>query len=419
MKIPELLAPAGNLEQLESAILYGADAVYLGAEGLNLRAARGFSLEQIRTACRVARGRGVRVYLCLNALPGPRQMARMRQTLEEATDLGVDGLIMADAGCIRLARRICPQIPVHLSTQANTRNADSVLFWQDQGVSRVNLARELNLLEIRSIVRACADVECEVFAHGALCLALSGQCLLSAWCNERPANLGRCTQPCRFAYRNVRMAVEEELRPQSILWEAAAEGGGFSAFWAPDDLCLLRYLGWFVRQGIAALKIEGRMRTGAYVAQTVDAYRTALSLLKKAPGQRRTDFSTCLRELALSSSRALSSGFFLLRRVVMPVVESQPQLLARVEWREGDAWRVSVRGRWNSAQSVVALLPGLERPELAAGSYTFENHRGERCAEVHSGVNALLFGVSIALEPGVYVRSASSIKTACTQLQSF
>ena len=407
MQFPELLAPAGNFEQLEAALLYGADAVYLGAEGLNLRAPRGFGREQIRTARDLARGRGVRVYLCLNALPGPGQMAQMHKALEEAEALGVDGLIMADAGCIRLARRLCPQLPVHLSTQANTRNADSALFWRDQGVSRVNLARELNLLEIRSIVRACAGmVECEAFVHGALCLAISGQCLLSAWCNERPANLGRCTQPCRFAYRNVRMAAEEELRPHSILWEAATEGDGFSAFWAPDDLCLLRYLGWFVRQGLAALKIEGRMRTGAYVAHTVDAYRTALSLLRKTSGGRGADFSACLRELVLSASRALSSGFFLPRRMSMPTAENPPQTLARVEQREGDAWRVSVRGRWNSAQSVVALLPGLERPELKPGSYSFENHRGESCTEVHSGVSALLFGEGLPLKPGVYVRSA-------------
>jgi putative protease len=407
MKFPELLAPAGTLEHVEAALLYGADAVYLGAEGLNLRAPRGFSREQIRTACGLAHGRGVRVYLCLNALPGPGQMEQMRQALEDAEELGVDGLIVADAGCVRLARRMCPNIPLHLSTQANTRNAESALFWQDQGVSRVNLARELNLLEIRSIVRACADMECEVFVHGALCLAISGQCLLSAWCADRPANVGRCTQPCRFAYRNVRMAAEEELRPRTILWEAAAEGDGFSAFWASDDLCLLRYLGWFVRQGIAALKIEGRMRTGAYVAHTVDAYRSALKLLRKAldAGRRGADLSACERELRLSSSRALSSGFFLPRRIAMPIAENPPQTLARVEQREGDAWRVSVRGRWNSAQTAVALLPGLERPEFTPGRYSFENHRGERCAEVHSGVNALLFGADLPLRPGVYVRA--------------
>ena len=407
MKIPELLAPAGNLEHLESALLYGADAVYLGAEGLNLRAPRGFSREQTRMACGLAHERDVRAYLCLNALPGPGQMAQMHQALEEAAELGVDGLIVADAGCVRLARRICPHIPIHLSTQANTRNADSALFWRDQGVSRVNLARELSLLEIRSIVRSCAGIACEVFAHGALCLAISGQCLLSAWCSERPANLGRCTQPCRFAYRNVRMAVEEELRPQSVIWEAAAEGGGFSAFWAPDDLCLLRYVGWFARQGVAALKIEGRMRTGAYVAHTVDAYRSALSLLKTSldAGRRGAALSLCVRELVRSSARALSSGFFLPRRLALPAVENPPQVLARVEQRVGNAWRISVRGYWNSAWPAVALLPGLERPALTPG-YSFENHRGERREEVHSGVSALLFGEGLPLRPGVYIRSA-------------
>jgi putative protease len=206
------------------------------------------------------------------------------------------------------------------------------------------------------------------------------------------------------------MAAEEELRPRSVLWEAAAEGGGFSTFWAPDDLCLLRYLGWFVRQGVAALKIEGRMRTGAYVAHTVDAYRTALSLVKKNldAGRRRADFSACMRELVLSSSRSLSSGFFLPRRTAMPVAENPPRTLARVEQREGDAWRISVRGRWNSALPVVALLPGLERPELKPGSYIFENQRGERCTEVHPGVSALLLGEGLPLRPGAYVRSMSS-----------
>ena len=318
---PELLAPAGNLEKLRTAFFYGADAVYLGGEAgessLNLRAGcEGFGARELAEGLRTAKEHGGRVYYCLNSMPMEQDMRHLPPVIEETASLGVDGFIIADPGVLRLARKYAPSVPVHLSTQANTTNGEAVRFWAERGVSRVNLARELSFKEIEAVRQACPDVELEVFVHGAMCLAVSGQCLLSAWLNGRPANAGRCTQPCRFEYRPVTgmeeggagfeqpldaggeggsgleamrgipctYTVEERTRPGEPLWSVNREGA-FTNIWAPDDLCLLPWLPWFIRMGITALKIEGRMKGPGYVAHVVDVYGSALRTLRNAQRQ--------------------------------------------------------------------------------------------------------------------------------------
>jgi U32 family peptidase len=398
----ELLAPGGGLKQIQTALLYGADAVYVG-DSLSLRAkACGFTPEELDQALRLAHGRGARLYYCLNILAREIHLREIAERIERVAAAGVDAIIAADPGVVRLVRRLAPEVPIHLSTQANTTNSESVAFWQEQGVSRVNLARELDLREIRSIARAAGGVETEVFVHGAMCLAVSGRCLLSAYLTGRSANLGLCAHPCRYEYRPVRMQVEEKTREGRDLWEAM-EGEGYSALLAPEDLCLLPYLAWFLRVGVSALKIEGRTKSPGYLAPVVDAYRTALDDLKAG----RFRWREYLREVSLGATRELATGFFLpgrrrqIARSAMPG-ERNP-VLACLEGPAGvDAWSVSVLSRWEQGIPVQILLPGLKRPLVQ--EYTLEKEDGVRVATAHSGTRVILRSGDPMLREGLFVR---------------
>ena len=232
-----------------------------------------------------------------------------------------------------------------------------------------------------------------------MCLALSGHCLLSAWVNNRPANQGRCTQPCRFEYRGLSLLVEEQKRSGEALWEIR-EGEAFSGFWAPQDLCLLRYVGCLADLGVRALKLEGRTKSGGYVAQIADVYRTALDRHARrgagGPDCGKVEISTAalFEELFHTASRPLSTGFFLpRRRVEAPPAGLLPRpVVARLAEPEGDGWRVQVRSPWSSDCEASVLVPGMRRPALLPGAYRLENHRGERVdspAPRHGGRAAL------------------------------
>lgn len=408
---PELLVPAGGREQFEAALQYGADAVYMGGPELSLRSAcEGFSREGFAASVREAHTRGVRVYYCLNALPYDARLPEVEKTLEWLPESGADGLIAADPGVIWLARRRCPSVPLHLSTQAHSVNGAAVAFWGEAGIGRVNLARELDFRAIRGLTRAFPAMEFEVFAHGALCLALSGHCLLSAWANGRPANHGRCTQPCRFDYRGLALTVEEGKRAGEILWEVR-QGEDFSGFWAPQDLCLLRYVGWLAESGVAALKLEGRTKSGGYVAQIADVYRTALDRHarrgKKDAVPAAWSTPKLLEELFHTASRPLSTGFFLpRRRVEAPPSGLRPRpVVARLLEPLGDGWRVQVRSPWRADHEVSVLVPGLRRPTLLPGEYGLENRRGERAAVLHPGTEGVFRCEAEGLEKGLYMRA--------------
>jgi putative protease len=269
MSQPELLAPAGDLEKLETALAYGADAVYVGGEQFGLRAQAGnFSLAGLGRAREMTRARGKRLYLTLNAYLRPPEMPDLAAYIELLRPIELDAYIVSDPGVLALVRRLDPQRPVHLSTQANTTNAEAARFWQAGGVCRVNLARELTLEEIRTI-RAGTDVELEVFVHGALCVAYSGRCLLSAALTGRSANQGACTHPCRWRYSLI-----EETRPGEHF--PVEEDGRGTYIMNSRDLCLVEYLPELLRAGVSSLKIEGRMKSRYYVAAVTRVYRAAL-----------------------------------------------------------------------------------------------------------------------------------------------
>lgn len=411
MTLPELLCPAGDMDRLDAALTYGANACYLGGTSLSLRAGTGgFDREALDTACSKAHARGASIYYTLNVLPHETHLSGIAASLEVLAESAVDGLIIADPGVLRMARRYAPDKAVHLSTQANTANSEAVGFWYDLGIRRVNLARELGARAMRELVRNYPDMEFEVFVHGAMCLALSGRCLLSAWLNRRPANLGECTHPCRFEYRatdlsgrchdcaaeghahmgDALLGVEEKTRDTGTMWEVTREEP-YSAFWAPEDLCLVKYMPWFVRTGIASLKIEGRMKTPSYVAHVTDAYRTALDDV--AAGCFRPE--KYLYELRNTASRNLNTGFFLPdgNRVSLPPLQDAERrpIVAQVRERLAeDAWKVAVRSPWNSDRPIQIMQTGLRRPELPAGAYTLENHRGEASTQLHPGMEGVL-----------------------------
>ena len=268
-KIPELLAPAGNLEKLITAIHYGADAVYLGMERYSLRARAGnFSRDDLRTGLAHAHDRGVKVYVTVNIFAHNRDLEGLEDFLLFLDNAGVDGLIIADPGIFHVARATVPRLPVHLSTQANLTNYQSARFWQEQGVHRINLARELSLTEIRAI-RDTTSLELEIFVHGALCISYSGRCMLSSYFTGRDANQGDCAHPCRYSYRLV-----EEKRPGQYFPVEEDERGTY--IFNSKDLCLLGRLPELIAAGADSIKIEGRMKTAAYVGSVVRVYRAAL-----------------------------------------------------------------------------------------------------------------------------------------------
>lgn len=269
MKLPELLAPAGNFEKMQAAIHYGADAIYLGGKKFSLRAhATNFSDEEIARAVAYAHAHGVQVYTTLNIFAHNDDLAGLPAYLGALQEAKVDGLIISDPGILAVAKRMAPEIPIHLSTQANVTNLESVRFWVGQGVKRLNLARELSLAEIREI-RQATGAELEIFVHGALCISYSGRCLLSLYLTGRDANQGDCAHPCRYHYR-----LEEEKRPGQF-FPVEEDGRGTYIFNA-KDLCLLNRLPELIRAGADSLKLEGRMKSVYYVGAITRLYRAAL-----------------------------------------------------------------------------------------------------------------------------------------------
>ena len=306
--LPELLAPAGSFEKLVTAIHYGADAVYLGGKSYSLRARAGnFDDDELRQAIAYAHAHSVRVYVTVNIFAHNRDMAELPEYLLLLRDAGADGLIISDPGILAQARQLVPEIPIHLSTQANVTNTASARFWADQGVVRLNLARELGLKEIQEI-RSGTDVELEVFVHGALCISYSGRCMLSSYFTGRNANQGDCAQPCRYSY-----AVVEEKRPGQYFPVEEDDHGTY--IFNSKDLCLLNQLPRLVGAGVHALKIEGRMKAAGYVGAVVRVYRLALDWI----GEQLRDGKNVaalelpplfMSELAKTGTRGQTENFF-------------------------------------------------------------------------------------------------------------
>ena len=301
MMKPELLAPAGSLEKGKLALLYGADAIYLGGKTFGLRAfAANFSLEEIREICDFAHARGKRVYVTVNIFPHNSDLPALPDYLRSLEAAGVDALLISDLGVWSIAREVVPHMHLHVSTQANTTNYATVRAWEQLGASRVVLARELSLEEIRQI-RQKTKVELEVFVHGAMCISYSGRCLLSNYFTGRDSNRGACVQVCRWEF-----SLTEKNRPGQPFDVAEDERGTY--IMNSKDLCLIDYLPQLMEAGVSSLKIEGRMKSIHYVCSVVAAYRQAIDACFADPVHYTTP-KVLKNELDKVSHRPYTTGF--------------------------------------------------------------------------------------------------------------
>lgn len=301
-KKPELVAPAGDLEKLKTAIEYGADAVYAGGEGFNLRmGASNLTLPEIKEATDWVHRREKKIYIVLNIFARNYHIRGVRAYLEKLAEIPVDAVIVSDPGIFLTVREIVPHIPVHVSTQANTTNIKSVEFWHQLGVKRTVLARELTLGEIKEITHS-KKAETEIFVHGAMCMSYSGRCLLSSFMSNRHANLGDCSHSCRWQY-----VLQEEKRPQETFPIVEDESGTFIL--SSKDLCMIEHIPELVLAGVTAWKIEGRMKSQYYVAAVTRIYREALDRYLADPHGYVYD-PRWTTELEKVSHREYGTGFF-------------------------------------------------------------------------------------------------------------
>ncbi len=304
MNKPELLAPAGNLNKLKTAIDYGADAVFMGGARLNLRAfSDNFTNEEMVEGLKYAHDRGRKVYVTINVFPHESDMKGLEGYLLELQKLGVDALIVSDPGIIMTASEVVPEMELHLSTQANNVNSRSAIFWHKMGVKRIILARELSLKEIREIHgNIPEELELEAFVHGSMCMAYSGRCLLSNYMTGRDANRGACAQPCRYKYHLV-----EEKRPGEYMEINEDERGTY--IMNSKDLCMIEHIPDLIESGLQSLKIEGRMKSEFYVAAIVKAYREAIDRYFEDPKAYTYD-KKWMDILNMVSHREYYTGFY-------------------------------------------------------------------------------------------------------------
>ena len=302
---PELLIPASSLEVLKTAVIFGADAVYIGGEAFGLRAkAKNFSMEEMREGIEFAHEHDVKVYVTANILAHNSDLPEVRKYFEELKGLGPDALIIADPGVFDIAKEVCPEIERHISTQANNTNYGTYNFWYRQGASRVVSARELSMKELKELrANIPEDLEIETFIHGAMCISYSGRCLLSNYFTGRDANRGACTHPCRWKY-----AVVEETRPGEYMPVYENERGTY--IFNSKDLCMIEHIPELIDAGIDSLKIEGRMKTALYVATVARTYRKAIDDYQKDPELYRQNMPWYLDQISNCTYRKFTTGFF-------------------------------------------------------------------------------------------------------------
>ena len=305
MRRPELLIPASSLEVLKIAVIYGADAVYIGGEAFGLRAkAKNFSMEEIKEGIAFAHAHDVKVYITANILAHNGDLDGVREYFAELREIKPDALIISDPGVYMIAKEVCPEIERHISTQAHNTNYGTYRFWYEQGAKRVVSARELSLAEIKEIrANIPDDLEIETFIHGAMCISYSGRCLLSNYFTGRDANQGACTHPCRWKY-----AVVEEKRPGEYLPVYENERGNY--IFNSKDLCMIEHIPELMESGIDSFKIEGRMKTALYVATVARTYRRAIDDYKQSPELYREHMAWYQEQISNCTYRQFTTGFF-------------------------------------------------------------------------------------------------------------
>ena len=378
----ELLIPAGSLEVLKVAVLYGADAVYLGGEAFGLRAkAKNFTLEEIREGIDFAHSHGVKVYITANILAHNGDLPGVEAYFSELRELKPDALIISDPGVFAIARRVCPEIDIHISTQANNTNYGTYRFWWELGARRVVSARELSLAEIREIRdRIPEEMEIESFIHGAMCISYSGRCLLSNFLTGRDANQGACTHPCRWKYSLV-----EETRPGEYFPVMENDRGTF--IFNSKDLCMIEHIPEMVEAGIDSFKIEGRMKTALYVATVTRAYRLAIDAFRRDPEEYRANLAWYREEIGKCTNREFTTGFYFGK----PGPDSQiyenstyitnSVYLGRVDAADGEGrCRLEQKNKFSVGEELELMKPdGRNIPVTVRGIWDMEGNPQESC----------------------------------------
>ncbi len=302
MKKPELLAPAGNMEKLKMACIYGADAVFLAGKEFGLRAfSDNFTIEEMAEAVKFAHGMGKKVYVTVNMYPHNEELRRLPSYLKEIAACNIDAVLVSDPGVFRIAQETVPELPIHISTQANSTNWSSAMFWESLGAKRIVLARELSLKEMQDI-RSHTKAELEVFVHGAMCISYSGRCLLSNYLTGRDSNRGQCAQPCRWKYN-----LMEEKRPGKFFPVMEDDKGTY--IFNSKDLCLFERLPELIESGVDSFKVEGRMKSVHYVATVINAYRRAIDAYCADPVNYQPQ-KEWAEELEKVSHRDYTEGFY-------------------------------------------------------------------------------------------------------------
>ena len=359
MKKPELLIPASSLEVLKTAVLFGADAVYIGGEGFSLRAkSKNFSKEDMVKGIAFAHDHGVKVYVTANILAHNGDLNGVREYFKELKTIGPDALIISDPGVFMIAKEICPEIEIHISTQANNTNYMTYLFWHQQGAQRVVSARELSMAEIKELRKNIPDtLEIETFVHGAMCISYSGRCLLSNYFTGRDANKGACTHPCRWKY-----AVVEESRPGEYLPVYENERGTY--IFNSKDLCMIEYIPELVDAGIDSFKIEGRMKTALYVAVVARTYRQAIDDYFEDEAKYRERLPYYREEISKCTYRQFTTGFFFGRTTNESQIYDSNTYMKEYtylgiieEKNESGMYRLEQKNKFNVGETIEVMKP--------------------------------------------------------------
>ena len=375
--LPELLAPAGDMERLKMAVLYGADAVYLAGTSFGMRSFAGnFTPEELPKAVKFAHDHGVRVHVTVNTMPRNDEVARLPEHLERLNDAGVDALILADLGAFTLAGKYAPKCERHISTQQSIANYECAHAWYNLGAKRVVLAREVSLQEIREMrAKIPEELEVETFCHGAMCVSYSGRCLLSNYMTGRDSNRGQCAQPCRWKYY-----LSEETRPGQLYEIGENENGSYIL--NANDLCTAPFIDLICKAGVDSLKIEGRAKTFYYVASVTVAYRKALDAYLADPANDNFELPPeVYAELTRTSHRHYSPGFYFGREQAKQATDSATYIR---EWEfvgTVDSWENGIahcqqRGKWSLGDTLEALCP--DGRSIPLTPEWIENETGER-----------------------------------------
>ena len=396
---PELLAPAGDMERLRAAVDYGADAVYLGGKNFGMRSApANFSCQELEEGVALCHRRGVKVYVTCNTLPRNQELPEMAPFLKFCQEAGVDGFILSDLGVMALAKKHAPQVERHISTQFGVVNYAAAQACFELGASRVVLAREVPLSEIREI-REKVDprLELEAFAHGSMCVSFSGRCLLSNYLTGRDANRGQCAQPCRWEYTLV-----EKERPQREFEIFQEERGTY--IFNSNDMRMIQHIPAMMEAGISSLKLEGRAKSAYYVACVTQAYRRAIDFFWEHPEEELP--ASILEETEKISHRTYSTGFYFGDEPgEMPdrgQYTRNYELVAICQGREGDYLRLTQRNRFFAGQEVDILQPGRE-PVLATLDQ-LKNGDWEPIDKAPHAEMTVYWKTDLEVQPGAYLR---------------